>query len=183
MLNYSRVARLSKEFGTGSGSCGHARTPADKKLNRGSWFLTPENRIDRNQTRDTQNGKFRWAEFDSAYTLVTQISRMDVDEAFDQFRTMVAARGSELHWSVSESGDREELLSVNDKPCLRLLWRADDRILTLEVSHGAEISPEWWWLDLINARLNDRQLHFDTEDFGFADAIDHGLDLCNLDRQ
>jgi len=76
---------------------------------------------------------------------------MDVDQAFERFRTMVAARGCELHGATLETGDREDLLLVEGKSCLRLIWRTSDHTLTLDVSHGAQMSPECWWLDLIKA--------------------------------
>ncbi|MES2793834.1 MAG: hypothetical protein V4719_29750 [Planctomycetota bacterium] len=106
---------------------------------------------------------------------------MDVDEAFELFRSIAAARGGELQEStLLEVGDREYVLLISEKPCLRLFWQTSDQTITLDISHGPADGPEWWWLDLIKAKRVDRRLCFDTDDFSFMDAIDYGLELCGL---
>ncbi len=107
---------------------------------------------------------------------------MTVDEAFQIFQTMVAARGGQVcDQLVSQSGDRLSTHIRGDESFFRLKWDKTENTLTLEISHGPGTpGGPTWWMDLIKASLVNNDLRFDTSDFNFKDAIEHGLELQGL---
>lgn len=103
-----------------------------------------------------------------------------VDESFSQFQLIVGRRGGNLvETSSHDTGNRESLLLVESRPCLRLQWRNDDQVLVLEVSHGPD-SGNAGWLDLITGTDLSGRLLFSTVNISFEDAVTHGLDPCRL---
>ncbi|MEM6287697.1 MAG: hypothetical protein AAF845_11115 [Bacteroidota bacterium] len=102
---------------------------------------------------------------------------MTVDDAFLLFRAAAASAGfPEVDERVHPEHFGSRVSTLNqDSTGLRLVWDGKEQFLRLEVTHGPGDSVQW--LDLYQASQSRNRLHADQDDFTFADAVEHGLDL------
>ncbi|HQR67544.1 MAG TPA: hypothetical protein PLB02_09130 [Thermoanaerobaculia bacterium] len=106
-----------------------------------------------------------------------------VKDAFELFRERVLTRGltdltQEEH--PKEFGHRL-LMASRSGASLRLTWDGKEERLVLEITHGTQTSS--WWLDLFSAHCPGGLVPAaPPENPGFAESLDHGLDLLTPER-